>query len=321
MKTRLLSTICVSVLGTISCANAGPIFDPGTPLPDAVYSGSIQVTANGYICQGGSCTPTGGPLTQSILGPGTTPLGEMAPLISDGSVGGSIPAGNNNPGASASGSVTVSNALSPSINMNATATTVDANGATASFNLNPTLSYSMEICPTGGCSTGGLTTGVSVSVNASGGLNYSSAPPGTYFINMLSELLVKGSSSTIISDSAQITNYLSTSSTGFTDTKTYNGGFNLNTLYTVTLTAQLFGDMTGNPAKGDGRTGGGTMTMSGFVDPQFTVVGNNGDFIIFSPDIGTAPLPTALPLFASGLGLMGFLAKRRKRRNVSAIAA
>jgi hypothetical protein len=35
----------------------------------------------------------------------------------------------------------------------------------------------------------------------------------------------------------------------------------------------------------------------------------------------TTPLPAALPLFASGLGLMGFLAKRRKRKDVAAVAA
>jgi hypothetical protein len=35
----------------------------------------------------------------------------------------------------------------------------------------------------------------------------------------------------------------------------------------------------------------------------------------------TTPLPAALPLFASGLGVMGFLAKRRKRKSGAAIAA
>jgi hypothetical protein len=41
-----------------------------------------------------------------------------------------------------------------------------------------------------------------------------------------------------------------------------------------------------------------------------------------SLDIPTAtPIPGALPLFAAGLGAMGFLAKRRKRKNDAAIAA
>jgi hypothetical protein len=38
--------------------------------------------------------------------------------------------------------------------------------------------------------------------------------------------------------------------------------------------------------------------------------------------VGTAtPLPGALPLFASGLGVVGFLAKRRKRKRAVALAA
>jgi hypothetical protein len=36
---------------------------------------------------------------------------------------------------------------------------------------------------------------------------------------------------------------------------------------------------------------------------------------------GAAPVPAALPLFATGLGLMGFLAKRRKRKPAAQTAA
>jgi hypothetical protein len=35
----------------------------------------------------------------------------------------------------------------------------------------------------------------------------------------------------------------------------------------------------------------------------------------------TTPIPAALPLFASGLGVMGWLARRRKQKNAAAIAA
>jgi hypothetical protein len=38
-------------------------------------------------------------------------------------------------------------------------------------------------------------------------------------------------------------------------------------------------------------------------------------------DITATPLPAALPLFAGGLGMVGFLAGRRKRKNAAAIAA
>ena len=38
-------------------------------------------------------------------------------------------------------------------------------------------------------------------------------------------------------------------------------------------------------------------------------------------DVTSTPLPAALPLFAGGLGMVGFLAGRRKRKNAAAIAA
>ena len=41
----------------------------------------------------------------------------------------------------------------------------------------------------------------------------------------------------------------------------------------------------------------------------------------FTLEIGTTPLPAALPLFASGLGAMGLLGWRRKRKNAAALAA
>jgi hypothetical protein len=43
--------------------------------------------------------------------------------------------------------------------------------------------------------------------------------------------------------------------------------------------------------------------------------------IITSADSTVTPLPAALPLFATGLGVMGFLAKRRMRKSGAAIAA
>jgi hypothetical protein len=42
---------------------------------------------------------------------------------------------------------------------------------------------------------------------------------------------------------------------------------------------------------------------------------------VWSVDTSNTPLPAALPLFASGLGVMGFLAKRRKRKNAATLAA
>ena len=40
----------------------------------------------------------------------------------------------------------------------------------------------------------------------------------------------------------------------------------------------------------------------------------------FTPDVSATPLPAALPLFAGGLGVMGLLGRRRKRK-AQALAA
>jgi hypothetical protein len=51
--------------------------------------------------------------------------------------------------------------------------------------------------------------------------------------------------------------------------------------------------------------------------------GNGADLLVYAGAIPTAatPLPAALPLFATGLGLTGLLGWRRKRKNAAAIAA
>ena len=41
----------------------------------------------------------------------------------------------------------------------------------------------------------------------------------------------------------------------------------------------------------------------------------------FSSILTTTPLPATLPLFAGGLGAMGLLGRRRKRKNAAALAA
>jgi hypothetical protein len=46
-----------------------------------------------------------------------------------------------------------------------------------------------------------------------------------------------------------------------------------------------------------------------------------GGNILFSDPISSAPVPAAFPLFASGLGVIGLLVRRKKRKNPSALAA
>jgi len=48
--------------------------------------------------------------------------------------------------------------------------------------------------------------------------------------------------------------------------------------------------------------------------PQMTF----DDFVFSDPTVGAVPLPDALPLFASGLGALGLLGGRRKRKKAAA---
>jgi len=83
---------------------------------------------------------------------------------------------------------------------------------------------------------------------------------------------------------------------------------------------------------GDVSTGSGTYDTSTFVFDgitsgtpftSITLVSENSSLGSYNvPEIEFAtPLPTALPLFATGLGAMGLLGWRRKRKNTAGIAA
>ena len=49
--------------------------------------------------------------------------------------------------------------------------------------------------------------------------------------------------------------------------------------------------------------------------------GSMGSFLILGPSPTQTPLPSALLLFATGLGVMGLFGWRRKRKNAAAIVA
>jgi len=71
-------------------------------------------------------------------------------------------------------------------------------------------------------------------------------------------------------------------------------------------------------------TSGGTLGMFGFFAPNSAAATGNaygqipppgaGSFGVGLFDLTPVPLPATLPLFASGLGAMGLLGWRRKRR-------
>jgi hypothetical protein len=45
------------------------------------------------------------------------------------------------------------------------------------------------------------------------------------------------------------------------------------------------------------------------------------DNVVLSNSVSQTPLPAALPLFAGGLGMVGFLARRKQRKAVSELVA
>jgi hypothetical protein len=75
--------------------------------------------------------------------------------------------------------------------------------------------------------------------------------------------------------------------------------------------------------------GGGTLYTGGFGQSQvvsdFSTTCTNGapdctyalsGTVTLASDVSTTPLPAALPLFAGGLGMIGLISQRRKRKNI-----
>jgi len=90
--------------------------------------------------------------------------------------------------------------------------------------------------------------------------------------------------------------------------------FTVGQIYLVTMFVEVFGGAI------NFGFGSGGVSLSATVDPTFTVP--DGYTLLLSPGVGNgigeAPLPAALPLFATGLGALGLLSWRRKRKAVAA---
>jgi hypothetical protein len=88
------------------------------------------------------------------------------------------------------------------------------------------------------------------------------------------------------------------------------------------------GGFCGGPVTFNGAAGGLNFECGMIAD--YLGTGSGGDFdsrdlddatLQIATMVSTTPLPAALPLFATGLGAMGLLGWRRKRKNAAAIAA
>jgi len=266
-----------------------------TTLPDATYSGSMSIEADG-----GVYSPVTGiqevynQQTLQVNGAGTVSGSQTAPLLTAGSTccGGA----NTSNASSVNGSMTVTNGPAPGISATATVTSIPNNGtggsAVTSSSPAPTLSYSLEVIGPAGPTTLG--------VLAKGGVSPGALPPGG-FTEVLSASFGVSNGIQDVAGFGAGPEQLS-----FLDNNTYS--ILADTVYTVSLSVYLALDVSG-------ADGGGTLTGSAYVDPQFFVA--PGYTIDLSPGIGNAaaaPIPAALPLFATGLSAMGLFGWRRKRK-------
>ena len=65
----------------------------------------------------------------------------------------------------------------------------------------------------------------------------------------------------------------------------------------------------------------GVIDNTSFTSVLVTSPDNVLDLNVVYSEVAQTPLPAALPLFAGGLGAMGLLGWRRKRKNSAALAA
>lgn len=283
-----------AIIIAANSAIASPIID--APLSNPLYSGNFIVRADGYICASMSCSPQHSGVDQAITGQGTLSYSGSATLQSDGSF--SIPPSNYTPGATASGSLTFSETPSPSLTMSGTAWTVGVNGANAQVNIgNANLNYTMFI--------EGPTPTVQVKVDAHGAVTVSSIAAGgsndfaTVYFGVAGQFF---NTATVGTGNGLITN-------SFDNTNTYV--LSTNYAYSLDLYGHLQVSVSGNQ-------GGGTSTFSGWIDPTFTIVGDNADAytISFSPGIGNSmgavPEPSTWAMMMLGFAGVGFMAFRRK---------
>jgi len=117
--------------------------------------------------------------------------------------------------------------------------------------------------------------------------------------------------------------FQASSVSGVTASPDFNVSQTYSLLANVVYQVILQTDIDGSAANPNGST---SVFAKAFVDPMFTIDPSFGDYsILLSDGVGNAlastPIPAALPLFATGLGAMGFIGWRRKRKAAAALAA
>lgn len=180
-----------------------------------------------------------------------------------------------------------------------TASAVAVNGAYGGVSIgNATMSYAMLISGPDGF--------VPVQVDAHGGITVSAVASAVNSNNNYAQvnfgIAGEFSDNLIVAGDALTTQK-------FDDTNTYN--LLANHLYSLSLYGNLAAGSAGN-------LGGGTVTISAFLDPTFTVVGDNAKAytLNFSPlvgnDVGAVPEPSTWAMMILGFAGLGFMAYRRR---------
>ena len=184
---------------------------------------------------------------------------------------------------------------------------------------------------------GGPTSSVAVNAKAVAAYSTSALPAGgngigaiNFIVNQIDPLGYQSPTS-IIRDSTTfaVGSYSAATaakSGGFVENGTYS--LLTNTLYQVGLQV-VFNSAIVNTGVSDPSSTGGSATFLASLDPTFKVAPGvadpNGYSFVFSDGIGntvsSTPLPAALPLFATGLGALGLLGARRKRKSPAPRAA
>ena len=115
---------------------------------------------------------------------------------------------------------------------------------------------------------------------------------------------------TLQNDDSQNAGGITVAETFFLDALSISSPFVLSTDLTQSFDATSFDSSVGTFTILDTAPSGNTIASGDFTLDSLTL---NGP--------ATTPLPAALPLFATGLGALGLLGWRRKRKNAAALAA
>ncbi len=303
-------TLAASAFGPALDAQAGQITGPGVViLPNAVVSGSISGSAAGGTENSAETYTTLANDTQNITVSGA---GSKSFAVSEGSnCQCAYPGGGGGPWvfgtANANGSVNVSLSANPSIKATATIGVSSVIVADASAYVDVEADYYFEILDAGSSTAHPY---VPITVNASGGYTYAVDTPGyeIYITNDYGSTLFVSSGPTDELDwSNSDDGTLAPGSKSWSENKTYSMA--ANEVDEVRLIAYLQIGTSGD-------WGGGSQTMSVYVDPTFSFgagVDPSQYSLVFSPNLGGAvPEPSTWAMLLAGFTAIGVAGLRAR---------